>query len=193
MSPKGSVTYWLGELQAGNPVAAQALWDRYFGQLVRLARQKLQQAPRRIADEEDVALSAFASFCRQVERNRFPQLQDRHNLWQLLVVITARKAAHLIRDAGREKRGGLLLGNVSVPAVEEIIGAEPTPAFAAEVAEEYQRRLAQLGDADLQTVALAKLEGYTNEEIAARLGCALRSIERRLKLIRTIWEKEMPG
>ncbi|HEY2154573.1 MAG TPA: ECF-type sigma factor, partial [Isosphaeraceae bacterium] len=44
-------------------------------------------------------------------------------------------------------------------------------------------------DDDQQAVAIAKLEGLTNEQIAARLNRALRTVERRLKLIRKIWEE----
>src|SRR5919198_391675 len=106
MAREGSVTRWLGPLLAGDPAAAQQLWERYFRRLVGLARTKLRGAPRRAADEEDVALSAFDSFCRHAERGRFPQLDDRHDLWRLLVTITARKALYLIRDEHRLKRGG---------------------------------------------------------------------------------------
>src|SRR5205085_531840 len=90
----------------GDAAAVQGLWERYFRRLVALARKKLADAPRRAADEEDVALSAFDSFCRNAERGLFPQLLDRDSLWRLLVVITARKSAHLRRDEGRAKRGG---------------------------------------------------------------------------------------
>lgn len=64
MHPKGSVTRWIEGVKEGDPAAAQALWDRYFAKLVRLARQKLEDVPCRMADEEDVVLSAFDSFCR---------------------------------------------------------------------------------------------------------------------------------
>src|SRR5829696_1409471 len=106
MAPQGSVTGWLGRLQAGDSAAVQQLWERYFRRLVGLARQRLRGGPRRAADEEDVALSAFESFCRHAERGRFPGLLDRDGLWRLLVVLTTRKAAHLVRDEGRRKRGG---------------------------------------------------------------------------------------
>jgi len=39
-------------------------------------------------------------------------------------------------------------------------------------------------------IAQWKLDGYTNAEIAQRLGCGLRTVERRLELIRRIWEQE---
>src|SRR5262245_50256871 len=105
-SSSGSVTCWLEQLKAGDAAAAQPLWENYFRQLVRLARRRLGDIPRRAADEEDVALSAFDSFCRGAEQGRFPRLEDRHDLWQLLVMITARKAIDLARHEGRVKRGG---------------------------------------------------------------------------------------
>jgi DNA-directed RNA polymerase specialized sigma24 family protein len=194
MDPRRSVTRWLGRLQAGDRAAAQPLWERYFGRLVAVARARLQGAPRGMADEEDVALSAFDSFCRGAGRGRFPQLADRDDLWKLLVVITARKACHLVRDEQRLKRGGPA-GEAprpgdEAPDLEAVVGAEPSPEFAAQVAEETQRLLAALGDDDLRRVALAKMEGYTVEEIAARLGCAPRTVARKLALIRKEWEEE---
>jgi RNA polymerase sigma factor (sigma-70 family) len=197
MSSDGSVTRWLGQLRAGDPAAAQQLWQRYFQLLVRLARQKLRDSPRRAADEEDVALSAFDSFCRNAEQGRFPQLLDRDSLWRLLVVLTARKAAHQRRDERRLKRGGgATIQNETSDSsaegsiLERVLSREPSPEFAAEVAEECQRQLRSLDDRELEAVALARMEGYSVEEIAERLGYAPRSIKRKLQLIRGIWEKE---
>jgi DNA-directed RNA polymerase specialized sigma24 family protein len=193
MSRPGSVTRWLGPLQAGEPAAAQQLWERYFRRLVGLARARLRGAPRRAADEEDVALSAFDSFCRNAEQGRFPQLADRDSLWRLLVTITARKAAHQVRDEGRRKRGGGAAPAGDAEAVlAEALSREPDPEFAAGVAEECQRLLDRLGDRDLRAVALLRMEGYSVEEVADKLGCAPRSVKRKLALIRTVWEKEMP-
>ncbi len=188
MSSEGSVSRWLVGLKAGDAAAAQQLWERYFRRLVGLARLKLQGAPRRAANEEDVALSAFASFCQGVERGRFPQLDDRDNLWRLLVVLTARKAWRLLRREGQQKRGGG--ADFGEAELDGIVGPEPTPEFAAEVADEYRRLLAALADAELESVALWKMEGYTNAEIAGRLGCAPRTVERKLQVIRAVWEEE---
>src|SRR5437660_6776624 len=104
MRADASVTQWIDRLKTGDPDAAQKLWERYFRRLVGLARKKLRDTPRRAADEEDVALSAFNNFCRGVQHGRFPQLSDRDNLWQLLVTITVQKAIDLMRREGREKR-----------------------------------------------------------------------------------------
>jgi DNA-directed RNA polymerase specialized sigma24 family protein len=179
------------------------LCEKYFRQLVGRARHKLARAPRRAADEEDVVQSAFASFCRAAEAGRFPRLNDRHDLWQLLVLITDRKACTLVRDECRQRRGGgkvldeaaLGHGGGSAPAagLAQVAASEPTPEFAALVAEECRRLLDLLGDADLRLLALLKMEGYTVEEIAARTGRVTRTVKRRLQLIRQIWEQELPA
>ena len=194
-----SDSHWIGLLQDGDPAAAQRLWERYFHRLVGLARVKLQGQPRRAADEEDVALSAFASFCRAAEAGRFPQLADRDDLWRLLVTLTERKAHNVVRDQRRQKRGGGAVRGESVFArpddsaprgLDGQAGREPTPEFAAQVAEECRRLLDRLPDAEMRAIATWKMEGETAPAIAARLGCALSTVERRLRLIRQLWEGE---
>ncbi len=189
MASEGSVTHWIGQLQAGDPAAAQPLWERYFHLLVDLAHRKLGVKPRG-ADEEDVALSAFDSFCRGLQRGRFPDLQDRDNLWKLLVVLTARKACHLLRDEQRLKRGGAK--TASAEELTQVAAQGPSPEFAAELAENCQRLLQRLGNDELRTIALSKMEGYTTDEIAGQLNCAPRTVERKLRLIRSLWENECP-
>src|SRR5215471_11580657 len=82
MPMQTGVTHWIGLLQAGDVAAAQPLWERYFARLVELARSRLRGAGRRVADEEDVALSAFDSFCRGAMGGRFPRLTDSADLWK---------------------------------------------------------------------------------------------------------------
>jgi hypothetical protein len=106
MSSAGSVSEWLAQLKAGDSAAAQCLWEEYYWQLLERARHKLYGTPRRVADEEDVVLSAIDSFCRAAAQSRFPQLNDRHDLWQILVLITDRKACHLANYERRQRRGG---------------------------------------------------------------------------------------
>jgi DNA-directed RNA polymerase specialized sigma24 family protein len=197
---EGSISQWLNQLKAGDPSVAQPLWDRYFERLVELARKKLQGSRQAVADEEDVALSVFASFCRGAAHGRFPRVNDRTDLWRLLIVLTARKAFRLRRDQQRKKRGGPgpgAFGPTSSRCVEtasdlhEVVGREPTPEFAAQVAEEFQRLLGRLGNGELRSIALWKMEGYNNEEIAGQLSCARTTVERRLRLIRTLWKQEI--
>jgi DNA-directed RNA polymerase specialized sigma24 family protein len=199
MSAPGSVTHWIVQFKAGDPAAAQPLWERYFQRMVTLVRTKLQGARRREEDEEDVALSAFDSLYQGAMQGRFPHLTDRDDLWRLLVVITARKALDLLERQGRLKRGsGRLCGESALldptdpsnGGIEQVVGDEPTPEFAAQVAEECQRLLDKLSDDELRQIAVWKMEGYTNEQTARRLGVARATVERRLRLIRKLWEGE---
>jgi DNA-directed RNA polymerase specialized sigma24 family protein len=191
MSDEGSVTHLVKQLKTGDPDAAAALWERYFPSLVRLAQARLRAAPRsRAADGEDVALSVLDGLCRRAQEGNFPELNDRGSLWRWLLVATAHKAGNIGKRERRHKRGGGNVRHISaLPAGEsdeglfiEMISREPDPAFAAQVTEEYQRLLDSLGTEDqLRQVALMKLEGATNQEIATKLDCSLSTVERKLK------------
>lgn len=195
-----SVTQWINHLKTGDwSEAARLLWQRYFERLARLAQGRLQRAARRPADGEDVALSVLDSFFEGVAAGRFPDLGNRDDLWRLLVTITARKAHNQRRDEGRQKRGGgrvvsegALAGAdpMSDDFLAQVVGHEPTPEFAAMVTDEYRRLFGSLADESLRVVALLKLEGHSNEEIARSLDCGLRTVERKLEVIRKRWMAE---
>ena len=187
-----SVTEWLDRLKAGDRDAAVArLWERYFSQLVRHARRHLT-GRRAVADGEDVALSAFDAFVRAVDAGRFPKLDDRTDLWAVLLRLTANKARNAIRDENREKRGGGMAwhgiaetdsdtSGVPVPSVD------PDPAEAAALAEGAEELLEVLGSEELRQIALLALEGWTNVEIGATIGKSVAAVERKRRLIRDIW------
>ncbi len=182
-------------LKAGESAAARPLWEAYFGRLVVMARRKLGGRPPAVADEEDAALSAFDSFCRRARDGRFPDLNDRDDLWQILLMLTVRKAVNLLRRQGRLKRGGGQVKRASELSADddvlaEVLGREPTPELAAQAAEEVGRLLDGLGDAELRAIAVAKMEGLTNAEVAERTGRSLATVERKLSLIRKRWERE---
>ena len=174
------------------------LWERYFDQLVLSARGKLRAASRRVADEEDVALVAFNSFCNGVRDGRFPRLNDRDDLWQILMMLTARKAMDQRRHDEADKRGGGVVRGESVfhsngmreGGIEQVVGESPTPEFAMAVSEEMEVLLSSLNDDQLREIALAKLDGNSNVEISESFDISLRSVERKLKLIRRIWSED---
>jgi RNA polymerase sigma factor (sigma-70 family) len=204
MAHVDSVSQWIAQLKDGDRTAAQRLWERYVDQLVRLARGKLGRTSRRAADEDDLANSAFAGCFRGIEAGRFPRMNDRDDLWQVLVVLTERKSVDYRRRALSAKRGG---GNVrgdsvfvgkdagesSLAGFSQVIDSAPTPAFAAQAAEELQRLLKMLENDRLRQIALAKMEGYSNQEIVRRLDMSLSSVERKLRLIRQTWQDESAG
>jgi DNA-directed RNA polymerase specialized sigma24 family protein len=194
----GSVTAWLGDLRRGGGAASQLLWERYFRRLVGLARARLRGAPGGMADEEDAALDAFNSFLAGVARGRFPQLNDRDDLWRLLVVLTVRKAAGQRRRETRQKRGGTARdrtgpGRASDDDLDRLADSEPTPAVAALLADECRRRLEGLGDETLRRVAELRMAGYSVVEVAERLGVTKATIDRKLAVIRRKWTADRPA
>jgi len=188
----GSVTQLIPGLMNGDSRAQQEVWQRYVNQLVQRARGRLGNLNDGVKHEE-VAAEALASFCRGVERGRFPKLNDRSDLWQILVMLARNK---IVDEARRRKRRREVLEcdldspeNESVDlGLAQFDGEEPTPEFAASVMEQYERVLEILGDEQLKQIAQLKVECYTEAEIAEKTGLALRTLQRRLSLIRRIWE-----
>jgi len=202
MSVDERVTCWLLQLEAGDQDAARLLWQRYYRELVELARARLGQTPRRIADEEDVALSVLRCLCEGAARGQFAAVVNRQELWQLLATITVRKVIDHQRLLKKQKRGGGRVRGDSVlveagdgdgwgAGFDEILGDAATPEVLAIAVEEYQRLMRVLDDDRLRTIAQHKLEGHRNEDIADALGLACRSVERKLQRIRQIWEGEL--
>ncbi len=198
MSSEGSVTRLIHEIRAGNQAAADLLWQRYFPQLVHFARAKLQGLSRLVEDEEDVALSAMNRFFVAAQQGRYPSLAGRDDLWCLLLRIANRRLLNLRRDETTQRRGGGRDGrNLTLDPRDPSDQSEfalpladdtPTPEFAAMMADECRRLLELLDDAELRAIAVAKMEGYTNAEIAAQLDRSERTVERRLRLIRDRWK-----
>jgi DNA-directed RNA polymerase specialized sigma24 family protein len=186
----GSITQCIAAVKAGDHEAAGELWRRFHEELLRVARARLPSGARTVADEEDAALSAFWSFCEGAVQQKFPLLAERHDLQALLLIITARKAAKQALRERRLKRGGDKvfegLGRDGADAIEDPAPGS-NPEISATVADERKHLLDRLGDETLSRIARLKMEGYTIDEIARQLGCARRTVARRLGLIRSIW------
>ncbi len=181
-SADSSVTQWVAGLKEGKAEAANRLWHRYFERLVRLARRKLGSAPRHVADEEDVAAIVFRNLWQGAEAGHFPELLNRENLWPLLVVLTSRRVHDLLRYQNRRGK------NEAPEELDHVIAEDPTPQFAAMMSENVSRLFAVL-DPTQRQVAQGKLEGLENAEIARQLGCSERTVERKLQVIRRIWDE----
>lgn len=198
MSEDDPITLWLNDLRQLDDGAANKLWNHYCSRLRTFARSRLPDNVRRVYDEDDAAVSAFFSLCRGVKHGRFPALGDRNDLWRLLVVIAARKVRRRQEYENRRKRGGgggdlsrIFTDASDLSGLKRLPSREPTPEFAAEVAETCDALFRHLSDDSLRDVARGKLEGFTNQEIAEQLDIGLRSVERKLHLIRQIWQTEI--
>lgn len=201
MATADSVSTWIANLKAGEAGAADQLWNRYAERLLELARRKLGDAPKGHADEEDIAQSVFGSICRGAAAGRFGSLSNRDDLWWILLTVTKQKAVDHIRRERAVKRGG---GRVQSESglcrggqedeqfvLDHLIGDEPTAELLAVLQEQNQRLMSLLRDDRLRQIAIFRIEGYTVPEIAESLGVSLRSVERKLKLIRSAWTLEI--
>jgi RNA polymerase sigma-70 factor (ECF subfamily) len=193
-----SATRWLRELKQGNREAARELWQRYSHRMDHVARARLRHARHGGFDEEDVTLSAFDNFCRAVETGRYQDLEGSDELWHLLVTFTLRKANDRLKGEAAEKRGGQAHSANQTQTfeggadsrLEKIPTRDLGPESAALMAEECSRLLSLLNDPELESLVLLKLEGHTNDEIAARLGYNRRTIQRMLNIVRELWKDE---
>jgi DNA-directed RNA polymerase specialized sigma24 family protein len=188
------VSLWLEDLRNVDEAAARKLWNHFVGRLYELGRKKLRPQTRRVYDEEDAAQSAFHSVCAGIGAGRFPDLRDRECLWHLLLVLTARKVAHrlrhdqqLRRDVRRNMSDSIFTpsSDSSPPAgVDMIASCEPTPEFAAEFVGTCETLYQSLDDPALQQVVTLRMEDYTDADVADRLKCSRRTVQRRLEIIR---------
>jgi DNA-directed RNA polymerase specialized sigma24 family protein len=193
-----TITGFLNDFRGGDSQAFGELWNHYFARLVEEARGRLRNGPRlKGSDEEDVVLSALNSFHRRARRGDFPRLEDRDDLWVQLVTLTNQKIVDHRRRERAQKRGGdrtVTEAELATRPEDEgrglaaIVGREPDPAFIALVTEQCRRLLDLLGDATLREVALLKMGMFTHQEIADKYGRSLSWVNRKLDLIRTLWE-----
>ena len=199
------VTLWIARLKQGDARAPEVIWEHYFQQLIQLGKRRLQSASNRMNNEEDLALSAMNSFFEGVQNHRFSQLDNREELWKVLATIAVRKAVKYYRAANAQRRPDAHMANGSstddqnVDEICQVLGREPSPEMAAMFAEAVQSRLNALPDETLRQIAIWKLHGLTNREIAVQLypdisqtkpKTAQTNVERKLAAIRRLWTSQ---
>jgi RNA polymerase sigma factor (sigma-70 family) len=192
MSESNSLTNLYWKLQAGDEDAANRLFHECFLRLVMYAKSHLRGVSQKMADGEDVALSALNSFMKAAQMGRFPNFKDRDDLWRLLLKITKNKAIDLRRKESRRKVSGESAFHSPENAkvgIQDIPGDLSEEEAARLLSESMEEKLKLLTPEQRQ-YAVAKLEGYTNKEMAEKFSVALRSVERKLHLIRRMWREE---
>lgn len=192
---------WIERFRKGESDAVQLVWDRYFARMVSAARGRLAGTACCVTDEEDVALSAFKSFWHGARDGRFSVSAERTDLWPLLLTLIRNKAIDRARLETRQKRGGV--GTTQSGAfrrsakfpLQDFPTTDPTPEAAAQIKDELCRLFKLIddgSDGDLRRIVLWKLDGQSTAEIAARLGCVPRTVERKLRIIGSLWCREAP-
>lgn len=190
----GSITQFFVQLRDGNGKAANELWEHFAPRMLGLARKTLAGRAQRVADVEDAVQNGFFEFWQQAVSGKLDGDLNRNNLWNLLATITVRKALRQVERQRAQKRGGgRVQGESSVAGrggeafrLDEALGKMPSHDF--DLA--CEELLLQL-DENMRSVAVLKLMQHTNAEIADELEISVSTVERKMNLIRRIWDQEL--
>ncbi len=194
MQDDSDITVWIDGLRQSDPTSAERIWRHFLKRLLAATRGRIATSTRSRYDEEDAAQSAFLSLCSGMVDGRFPDVDDRNSLWHLLLKITSRKISARHRYDHRQQR------SVSRSVQESAIGitgvgkgldalpsGDPSPEFSSEFKDTCDQLFAGLEGNSLEQVGLLKMEGHTDSEVASKLNCSRRTVQRRLEVIRPNW------
>ncbi|MEQ1830633.1 MAG: ECF-type sigma factor [Pirellula sp.] len=191
----GSITLYFRSLQKGDSQSATAIFVRYFPRLLNLA-QRVLIARSLPVEAEDAVQDAFLQFFNSVQLGSYDQPLRRDDLWRILSMITIQKARkQLVRETTAKRGGGRVklesqIGSSGSGAfrLDSQLGSLSTAEWDVIVAEMFEK----LGD-ELREVAILRLAGYSNPEIKVLLNSSLRSIERRVQIVRATWKEYLNG
>ncbi|MDO4550644.1 MAG: ECF-type sigma factor [Planctomycetia bacterium] len=193
-----TLTNWVSRLAAGDSSAMEHVFSRYFDQLVTLAVQKMHGLNQVARSGEDIALSAIKSLYFGLKNEKI-QLCTEDDLWGCLFCITVRKTVAERRREFAQKRGGvekrIFSGNEALneddggELFDRVVGNEPSPQLAAQMAENADELLSLFEENSTQRqIVSMKLQGMTTPEIANHLNLIPRTVFWHLEKIRNRWE-----
>lgn len=191
----GSISLAIRALATDDDAAVQKLWDRFFERLCAYARTRVYQRHQHLVDEEDVAASAFYALYDGLRNKRFERVRNRDELWRVLTVLAANKASSLHRHYDTKKRGGgrvmpdSILGATGADGIIDFLQRTVDPAQEAEFENALEELIQQLPGRSFQDLVLMRLGGHSHEEIAKKLDCSVRTVDRKMRTIRDIWNR----
>lgn len=195
MQDPGSITAAIMALGNQDVAVAEQLWDRFFDRLCQFVERRIAKRHRRLIDPDEVASTAFLALIDGIKANRFERVRNRDELWQMLTLIAARDASNARRRFDQAKRGGgkvvseSAFGPAGINNVADYLGRTPSAEMLAQFQELSQNLLQGLPDDRTRQVAMLRMAGFSTAEIAEKLDCAERTVERKLKTIRETWNR----
>lgn len=192
-SDEGQLVALIQGLRSGEQEALTAFWNHYGPMLERLADRNLARGLRRRFGPEDIVQSACRTFLRRAQAGEF-EIDSSDGLWRLLCAITLTKLRQQARFHGRKKRDlrqEKHLDSINLqgrPKIPQVAAEASVPEEAVEFADQMQALIDSLEDKEREILEL-KLQQVDNEEIARRLGCAERTVRRRLQRIEAVFTK----
>ena len=184
----GTVSQWIAQVKSGNDVALANLHQRYWPSLVGLARRRLNGVPVGDRDAEDVAQDAFVAMYQALRKGKTPGLDNRHQWLAFLSHIIACKAVNEIKRANAKKRGGnRRTRQMEFPDLA-VLNDNYDPEQQAILRDCYAFYLGCLPE-HLRQFAELHLAGFSVAEMAQRLGCVRRTVDRKIRLLKLCWQE----
>jgi DNA-directed RNA polymerase specialized sigma24 family protein len=131
----------------------------------------------------------------------FDKISNRNELWWTLLKITKRKVATAHRRERTKKRGKWAVQSkeklesdlhaAGFYSFDEVCNHELSPELFCTMRDQTNWLIGLLKSDEMRRIALWRIEGLTVNEIAKCMSLTPRSIERKLKIIRTRWDMEL--
>jgi RNA polymerase sigma-70 factor (ECF subfamily) len=175
----------------GDQGAAKELFDRYADRLMALARRRIGARLASRVDPEDVVQSVFRTVFGRLKQGQF-RIEDQDDLCKLLVRVTVHKTLRQVEFHTAAKRNPKLeepQGELSQERVMELLDSDPSPDHVVAFVDQLEHFLNQLSPQERQVVEL-RLQGHSNEEVAAKLGVIDRRVRRIVERVRGLAGQE---
>ena len=175
----------------GDEEAARQIVDRYLERMLLLARRRISPRLASRVDGEDIVQSVFRTFFVRIKEGQFV-FQDQDDLCKLLMRITLHKTLRQVAYHKAAKRDPSLetpQGEHHSEQLSALFDQEPTQEATVTFLDQLEHFLTQLRPQEREILEM-RLQGYSNEEIAKKLGIYDRKIRRVIEHVRAIAEKE---
>ncbi len=178
---------WSRRWRVGDEQAATILHERYLGRLLNLVGRNLADKFSSRLDADDVVQSVFRSIFRLTREGRF-EFEGDGDFWKLLLTMALNKVRNTVRHHQAGKRDpGLEAVSTSADGMDGYIvnrlSSQPTIQEIVSFADMFEQLLRRL-DSDQQLLIQYRIEGYTQKEIAEKLGVDERTVRRMFTSIR---------
>ena len=173
----------LERLGNGDSKAAHEIVHAYAARMAGLCRGRIAERMSRRIDPEDVVQSAFRSFFRRAADGNY-SLDDGQPLWNLLATITINKLRHRREFHLALKRS--VEHEQSISAWDALAGNPADDETAANLLLEELKAVLEEFEPKQREIAAMKLDGHTNDEIAAATGRTDRTVRR---VLERVWKQ----
>jgi DNA-directed RNA polymerase specialized sigma24 family protein len=190
----GSVSGWISKMRSGDPDAIRSLVERYFSKIAQYSDHRIKNGIRVTDDGEDIAVTVLEIITRKVASGELPDLQDRDDLWLMMILIAQRSVIDRQRSELRRKKLASsmvtmtdLLESYNIELSEFLAQDDPKQKLV-EILECWDDLVRSLPDDRSRQIAHLKMQGKTNKEIGEILEMVSRTVDRKVNSISNQWQ-----